>query len=239
MPQLADGEDAKKREATPVEERPLLQSEAIAILNGAMASGDQLLFDAGNCAASSLHYLTVPPKTSTTIALGMGGMGYAIGAAIGAQLGSRRRTRTTVLCGDGAFMLAGMEVHTAVDLGLPITFVVFNNGKHGMCKTRQNVFFEGRVECSEYARPRVAQLANGFGSDRSLWTGSASTVAELHSALTDLAEWGGRGPAVLELDLSVEEMPPFAPFLGANAPTYKVTDTVAPSLPASKGAIAA
>src|SRR6185436_18776180 len=103
---------------------------------------------AGNCAATALHFLDIPRDTTSTIALGMGGMGYAIAAAIGASLGTARPA--VVLCGDGAFLMGGMEIHTAVELGLPVLFVVFNNGKHGMCMTRQQLYFEGRVEASRY-----------------------------------------------------------------------------------------
>ena len=108
----------------------LLQSEALSILQEFLPQNGHMLFDAGNCAASALHYLTMPKGSSGTIALGMGGMGYSIPAAIGAQLESSLETQTTVICGDGAFLMLGLEVHTAVELGLPILFVVFNNNKH-------------------------------------------------------------------------------------------------------------
>lgn len=44
----------------------------------------------------------VPRGSSSTIALGMGGMGYAITGAIRAQLGSPPGTRTVIFAGDGA-----------------------------------------------------------------------------------------------------------------------------------------
>ena len=113
----------------------LLQSEAIGRLQAILPRYRRLLFDAGNCAASALHYLSVPDHVETSIALGMGGMGYAIPAAIGASFSGEDVEHTMVLCGDGAFLMLGTEVHTAVDLGLPILFVVFNNSKHGMCVT--------------------------------------------------------------------------------------------------------
>jgi len=198
----------------------LRQSEAIGILADHLPERGHLVFDAGNCAAAALHYLDVPDGTTTTIALGMGGMGYAIAAATGIQLGSRPGARTTVLCGDGAFLMLGTEVHTAVELGLPILFVVFNNGRHGMCVTRQQLMFGGRVECSAYDMPDVAAAARSLGRADRLWVGSAGTRGEL-AALLD-AYRAHRGPGVLELRILREELPPFTPFLDGDAPTYEV-----------------
>jgi acetolactate synthase I/II/III large subunit len=200
--------------------RPLRQSEAMDVLQPHLPEDGHLLFDAGNCASAALHYLHVPRRATSTIALGMGGMGYAIAAAIGAQLGEEAGRRTVVFCGDGAFLMLGLEVHTAVDLGLPILFVVFNNGKHGMCVTRQNLFFEGRLECTEYSGVEVATVARGLGQADKLWVGRAGTRGELGARLAEYAALPDGRPGVLELSLICEEMPPFAPFLDGNAETY-------------------
>jgi acetolactate synthase-1/2/3 large subunit len=196
----------------------LLQSEALEMLRPFLPTTGHVLFDAGNCAAAALHYLRIPANVSATIALGMGGMGYAIAAAVGAQLGSPGGSRTMVFCGDGAFLMLGTEVHTAVDHQLPILFVVFNNGMHGMCVTRQQLFFEGRIESSRYAPFSVAEVARGLGSPDHLWVGCAGTVGELEAILHNSKSWEGR-PGVLELRLRREEMPPFTPFLGADEST--------------------
>lgn len=199
----------------------LLQSDAIAMLQQFLPASGHLLFDAGNCAAAALHYLRIPRNVSSTIALGMGGMGYAIPAAIGAQLGSRRGSRTMVFCGDGAFLMLGTEVNTAVHYRLPILFVVFNNGMHGMCVTRQQLYFSGRIEGSRYPVTNVAEMARGLGDPERLWVGSASNSAELCKQLADY--FHADRPGVLELRLCREQIPPFTPFLPADTPTYLVS----------------
>src|SRR5262249_47030964 len=140
----------------------LLQSQALEMVQPFLPPKGHVLFDAGNCAAAALHYLRLPAHVSSTVALGMGGMGYAIAGAVGAQLGSPRGARTMVFCGDGAFLMLGTEVHTAVDYQLPILFVVFNNGMHGMCVTRQQLFFGGRIESTRYPAVSVSQVARGL-----------------------------------------------------------------------------
>jgi acetolactate synthase-1/2/3 large subunit len=205
----------------------LLQSQAIDILEGHLPAKGHVFFDAGNCAAASIHGMSMPRGATSNIALGMGGMGYAIAGAIGAQLGEARGTRSIVLCGDGAFLMLGFEIHTAVERGLPILFVVFNNAAHGMCVTRQRTFFEGRVEASEYARVDVATIARGLGGPSRLWVGRAATAAQLRKEL-EVYRGATPRPGVLELVLTREEVPPFAPFLAPDHPTYVVGD-VAPA----------
>jgi len=198
----------------------LLQSDAVGLLQQFLPESGHVLFDAGNCAAAALHYLRMPRTVSSTIALGMGGMGYAIPAAVGAQLGSPRGARTMVICGDGAFLMLGTEVNTAVHYRLPILFVVFNNGMHGMCVTRQQLYFDGRIEGSRYPATSVADMARGLGDADHLWVGSASSSAELSELLRD---YRADRPGVLELRLCWEQVPPFTPFLPATAPTYLVS----------------
>ena len=130
-----------------------------------------------------------------------------------------------VFCGDGGFMALGSEVHTAVHYQLPILFVVFNNGMHGMCVTRQQLYFDGRIECSIYPAAHIAEVARGFGGPDRLWVASAGTIGELEAALSDTNRWTG-GPGVLELRLTREEVPPFVPILPADSPTYAVGTTV-------------
>ncbi len=216
-PRLAPGLSAERSDRLAGD---LRQSEALEMLQRYLPTSGHVLFDAGNCSAAALHYLRIPANVSATIALGMGGMGYAIAGAVGAQLGSPPGSRTVVFCGDGAFLMLGTEVHTAVEYQLPILFVVFNNGMHGMCVTRQQLFFAGRIESSRYPAISVAEVARGLGAPDRLWVGSAGTVAELDEILGDTRCWAGR-PGVLELRLGREEVPPFTPFLPADAPTYQ------------------
>jgi acetolactate synthase I/II/III large subunit len=197
----------------------LLQSQALGILAGHLPDRGHIVFDAGNCAAAAMHYHPVPEGSTSTIALGMGGMGYSIPAGIAAQLGSEPGTRTMVLCGDGAFLMLGMEVHTAIDLRLPVLFVVFNNAMHGMCATRQQTYFQSRIEAVRYPRVGFASVARGLAPEDQLWVGAASTPEELRERLKEYYNNHGDLPGVLDLHLTREELPPFAPFLGADAPT--------------------
>jgi acetolactate synthase-1/2/3 large subunit len=198
----------------------LRSSEAIALLSRYLPERGHILFDAGNCAATALHHLDIPAGASTTIALGQGGMGYAISAATGVQLGAAAGARTLVVCGDGAFLMLGPEVHTAVDLRLRVLFVVMNDQQHGMCVTRQKLYFDGRTECSRYAALDAAQVARGFGPPERLWVGQAASPAQLLAKLAEYHADGAARPGLLEVRLSRAELPPFTPFLDEHAPTF-------------------
>src|SRR5690606_30982808 len=106
--------------------------EAMAVLDRGLPAGTDIVVDAGNIGAAAIHYL--PPRRDGrfVVALGMGGMGYSFGAGIGMCF-ARSRRRTAVIAGDGAFYMHGMEIHTALQYRLPITFVLFDNHAHAMC----------------------------------------------------------------------------------------------------------
>ena len=196
-------------------ESVLIQSEAIEILQQHLPERGTISLDAGNCAVAALHQLKFKEGQRSNIALGMGGLGYAIPASLGAQFGSPEGESSMVICGDGAFLMLGLEIHTAIEWQLPILFVVFNNDAHGMCISRQQIFFDGRIEATTFDPVDYAQVSRGLGSQDQLWVGKAETTQELENVLNDYKNRSTKGPGVLELKMRVEELPPFTPFLAA------------------------
>lgn len=60
-----------------------------------------------------------------------GAMGHAIGYSIGAQL-ANDKARIICLTGDGCVFMHGSEMSTAANYNIPVTFIVFNNGRLDM-----------------------------------------------------------------------------------------------------------
>ena len=58
---------------------------------------------------------------------GLGTMGFGLPAAIGAQLGNPDK-RVVCIAGDGGVQMTIQELVTAVQLELPITLIIINNG---------------------------------------------------------------------------------------------------------------
>jgi len=139
--------------------------DALAVLDGVLPDGSDIVVDAGNTGASAVHYLPARRGGRFAVALGMGGMGYSFGAGIGMAFGransGRPDGRTVVIAGDGAFFMHGMEVHTAVHYRLPVTFVLFNNNAHAMCVTREQLFYD---DLYSYNRFSSSQLGAGLAA---------------------------------------------------------------------------
>ncbi|MBI3024712.1 MAG: thiamine pyrophosphate-binding protein [Candidatus Tectomicrobia bacterium] len=113
-------------------------------------------------------------------------MGYALGAAIGARLGAPERPVCAII-GDGSFTMVCGELATATALGLPITFLIFNDGKYGALRHSQTHVFGGRYIGTDLNDPDFPALAEAFGA-----RGHKVTSAEgLRGALAASLQEGG------------------------------------------------
>ena len=136
--------------------------EAMAVLDAGLPDGVDIIVDAGNIGASAIHHLPARRDGRFIVALGMGGMGYSFGAGVGVALGRDRR-RTVVIAGDGSFFMHGMEIHTALQYRLPVTFLLFDNHAHAMCVTREQLFYDDLYSYNRFGPSRLgAGLATMF-----------------------------------------------------------------------------
>jgi acetolactate synthase I/II/III large subunit len=187
--------------------------EAMVVLDRVLPDGTDIVVDAGNTGAAAIHHLPVRRDGRFAVALGMGGMGYSFGAGIGMAFGrvdsGRPGGRTVVIAGDGAFFMHGMEVHTAVQYRLPVTFVLFNNNAHAMCVTREQLFYD---DLYSYNRFAPSQLGAGLAG---MFPGLSSVdVADIDALPAALEQaMAVEGPSVVTVECSADEIPPFAAFL--------------------------
>jgi acetolactate synthase I/II/III large subunit len=190
--------------------------DAMVVLDSVLPDGTDIVADAGNTGAAAIHYLPVRRDGRFAVALGMGGMGYSFGAGIGMAFGramNRDRSgpsrRTVVIAGDGAFFMHGMEVHTAVQYRLPVTFILFNNNAHAMCVTREQLLYD---DLYSYNRFAPSQLGAGLAA---MFPGLSSVdVADIDALPTALEKaMAVDGPSVVSVECSADEIPPFAAFL--------------------------
>ncbi|MFF1708980.1 thiamine pyrophosphate-binding protein [Streptomyces sp. NPDC058268] len=185
---------------------PLDMRTAATVVGAALPEGATVVSDAGNTGATVIHHVGVPVDGRFIVAMGMGGMGHSFGAGIGAAFATGRRT--CVFAGDGAFFMHGMEVHTAVEHRLPVTFVIFNNNSHGMCHTREQLFFSGDYTYNLFRPARIGEGAAAMFPGLDAVT--ATTPDELRTALAR-AE-ATRSPSLICVEVDPTEMPPFRPF---------------------------
>jgi acetolactate synthase-1/2/3 large subunit len=189
--------------------------DALTVLDRTLPDGTDIVVDAGNIGASAIHHLPVRRDGRFIVALGMGGMGYSFGAGIGVAFGRGANSggRTVVISGDGSFFMHGMEIHTALQYRLPITFLLFDNHAHAMCVTREQVFYGDLYSYNRFGPSRLgAGLAAMFPKLRAVDVYDLDALPAALEAALD-----ADGPSVISIECSADEIPPFAAFLGKAA----------------------
>lgn len=126
-------------------------------------------------------------------------MGFGLPGAIGAQFCYPQR-QVVALCGDGGFGMLMADFLTAVKYELPITVVVFNNGKLGLIQAEQ--------ESSGYPVSEVALSNPDFAAYARLCGGDGIVVHEAE-ALEDALRraLASDAPAVVDVHIDPDELP--------------------------------
>jgi acetolactate synthase-1/2/3 large subunit len=182
----------------------------IEVLGETIEPGSDVFIDAGNTGAFAIHGLPARGDGLISVALGMGAMGHAFGAAVGACEHSGRRTY--VIAGDGAFYMHGMEVHTALERRLPIVYVIVNNNSHAMCRLREDRLLAGETTANVFASARI-----GDGLRAMLPTLDALEIdsyPQLEQALRRARD--AERPIFLSITVPADEQPPFWPLSAPN-----------------------
>lgn len=119
--------------------------------------------------------------------------------------------RCTVISGDGAFFMHGLEIHTAVEHDLPITYLVLNNRAHGMCLVRERLLLN---EDAGYNSFQPSHLGAGLGRMfPRLLACDCETLEEVTDALRRARFH--HGPSLIVAELADVEIPPFTAFTKA------------------------
>ena len=128
----------------------------------------------------------------------MGTLGYGFPTALGVKV-ARPDVPVVSVTGDGGFMFAVGEFATAVQHGIPLAIVLFNNGQYGNVQQMQRSVYGGRVIATDLVNPDFVALAKAFG-------GHGCRVTEprdLHAALQ--TAFAAKGPTLIEVP--VGDMP--------------------------------
>ncbi len=174
--------------------------------------GTRFLADIGNAFLWAIHYLQPVYRPEDPawqgsaggyLRMGMGfaSMGWAVGAAVGTALGAPGRPVVCVV-GDGAFLMAGQELTTAVQERLPVIFVVLNDGALGTVKHGQRM---AGAEPVAFQLPPVdfATYAEALGVP-----GYVVHGPEDFERFDVQALCRRRGPSLIDVRVDGEEPPP-------------------------------
>jgi acetolactate synthase-1/2/3 large subunit len=91
-----------------------------------------------------------------------GTLGLSYPAALGAKTALPERA-VVAIAGDGGFMYNVQELATAVQHGINVVALVFNDGAYGNVKRMQREFYGNRVIASDLTNPDFVRLADSFG----------------------------------------------------------------------------
>ncbi len=161
-----------------------------------------LSVDTGNHA----HYFSFNfPVLEGGIFLNPGGwtpMGWGPTAILGAAL-ARPGVPAVSITGDGGFLMVCQEIGTAVEMGLPIVWLVFNNRVLAAIRDGQKADFGGRTIGTEFTVPTdFAMLARALGAEGIKVNRHSEFDAAFAHAL------GLRRPCVLDLAIDPDAAHP-------------------------------
>jgi acetolactate synthase-1/2/3 large subunit len=157
------------------------------------------------CQAGFASYFAFPvyaPRTFVTCGA-QGTLGFGFQTALGVKVAHPDR-KVVAITGDGGFQFGLQELATAVQYGLDVVTVLFNNGAYGNVLADQIRLYEGRVLGAKLRNPDFMALAASYD----VHAERAGTPDELRAALEralDRCE-----PALIEVPLeTVDERSPW------------------------------
>lgn len=159
------------------------------------------LADSGSHWAWAMHYLPICKNGGFYPAIGLGSMGASICSSIGVKLGKPKNT-IICICGDGSFLMNGIEITTAEQFNIPVIWVILNDSKYNMPEKSLKKMFNRTigVTLSNTNFSKVAEALNVKGYRVENPNDLQSIFAE---ALTL------NKPVVIDVLIDSEEVAPF------------------------------
>lgn len=130
-----------------------------------------------------------------------GAMGNSISLAIGAKLANPEQ-RILCLTGDGCMMMHGTEISTAVNIGIDLPIIVFNNEQLDAVDKGMYVEFGKSIGGKFAPGAHIANFAKSLGAKGI----RCHNRAELQQALQDITRPFNR-PRIIEVMVPKDEMP--------------------------------
>jgi len=119
-------------------------------------------------------------------------LGFGFNTALGVKVANPDKAVISV-SGDGGFMFGIQELATAVQHGINVVAVVFNNSAYGNVRRDQQTVYENRLLGADLENPDFVGLAQSFG----VQAYKATTPQELKTALTEAL--AANAPVVIEV----------------------------------------
>lgn len=136
-----------RRPAPPAVEpgRPMSVASALSVVDRERSQDDVFVEEAPSMRPVMQTYLPMAGQDSF-YTMASGGLGHGMPAAVGVALARRRARqpgRVIALIGDGSALYSVQALYSAAQLGLPMTFLILNNGRYAALQDFAPVFGYG------------------------------------------------------------------------------------------------
>jgi acetolactate synthase-1/2/3 large subunit len=149
------------------------------------------------CQVGFTSYFGFPVYAPRTFVTGghQGNLGFGFPTALGVKVGNPDKAVVSI-AGDGGFQFGLQELATAMQYGINLVVIVFNNGSYGNVMRDQKQSFEGRIIGSKLTNPDFIALARSYG----MAAYRANTPEKLATALEEAL--GEQAPALIEVPIA-------------------------------------
>lgn len=175
-------------DVTPLERKHFAVLDAV---RAALPRDGQVFTDMTQIAYTANFYFPCEVPRRWFHPLGFGTLGYAMPAAIGGQIACPDRA-TIAIAGDGGFLFTMQDLGTAVELGLPLPILVWNNDAFGQIAYGMNKRDIPELGVRQ-RNPDYLALARAFGAEAV----RPDSLAALSDAIG--AAFKAAGPTLIEV----------------------------------------
>ena len=124
----------------------------------------------------------------------------AFNTALGVKVGNPDKP-VVAISGDGGFLYGAQELSTAVNYGINLVTVVFNDSAYGNVRRTQDTAFNHRIIASDLHNPDFVKFAESFGAQGR----RAETPEQLTTQVEEALK--AEAPALIEVPLGVMPNP--------------------------------
>lgn len=146
------------------EKLPMKPQRLMRELRNSLPRNTIVFGDMGNTYSWILRYFQSFPEGKNFLPSGMACMGSSVAACMGGKLG-KPDSPVVCICGDGDFLMTGMEVLTAVDYNIPVIWVILKNNRLGAIHDVQTLSYQGRISASLFSEVDFVAMARAFGAE--------------------------------------------------------------------------
>ncbi|MCV9878064.1 3D-(3,5/4)-trihydroxycyclohexane-1,2-dione acylhydrolase (decyclizing) [Brenneria izbisi] len=207
VPEVADGLADKLDEYRRMLDTHLTQTRVLGLLNEKLEDDAIIVGAAGSLPGDLQRLWQVRTPDSYHLEYGYSCMGYEIAAAVGARLAAPEQP-VYAMVGDGSYLMLHTELQTAVQEGIKITVLLFDNAGFGCINNLQmsqgmgSFCTENRHRCPDTGQLRGPLIPVDFASNAESYGCKAWRVHD-EASLLEALTMSRRHPGPVLLDIKV------------------------------------